>query len=97
MYVCMCKRLTDGDIRQSVFRGHVGCMDTLRENLGASTGCGSCAAVAQECLSEALEEKRRVEQTCRDHPVGSAASPPQCAEPAVSPGFPLAAPRLSYG
>jgi bacterioferritin-associated ferredoxin len=57
MYVCVCKCLTDGDIRRSVFSGEVACMDTLRDRLGASTGCGSCELAARECLEEALAQK----------------------------------------
>lgn len=58
MYICLCKSLTDRDIRRGVFQGEVQCMETLRERLGASTGCGSCEAVARQCLDEALAHKR---------------------------------------
>lgn len=92
MYVCMCKRLTDGDIRQSVFQGRVACMDSLRDNLGASTGCGCCAMVAQECLADALEEKRRVDRTCRDNPVGGSGQE----DSPTQPGFFEEAPQPSY-
>jgi len=54
VYICICKALTDEDIRHSVLSGEVRCMQTLRESLGASTGCGCCAEVAEECLNEAL-------------------------------------------
>lgn len=57
MYICICKGLTDRDIRRGVLRGEVACMDSLRERLGASTGCGSCALAARECLEEALAHK----------------------------------------
>lgn len=60
MYVCVCKGLTDRDIRQGVLRGEVSCMDSLRSRLGASTGCGSCEFTAQECLEEALAHKSRL-------------------------------------
>lgn len=59
MYICLCKSLTDRDIRRGVFRGEVACMDSLRERLGAATGCGSCEAAARRCLDEALAEERR--------------------------------------
>ncbi|MDZ7841626.1 MAG: (2Fe-2S)-binding protein [Gammaproteobacteria bacterium] len=58
MYICLCKSLTDRDIHHGVLRGEVACMQSLRERLGASTGCGSCAAAARQCLDEALAYKR---------------------------------------
>lgn len=58
MYICLCKSLTDRDIRRSVFQGDVQCMETLRERLGASTCCGSCEMAARLCLDEALAHKR---------------------------------------
>lgn len=93
MYVCVCKRLTDGDIRQSVFQGRVACMDSLRENLGASTGCGSCEFFAEDCLTDALEEKRRIDQTCRDNPVGDSANEDAGTHPVFVPD----SPQPSYG
>lgn len=61
MYICICKRLTDRDIRQRVFNGEVACMDTLRDRLGASTGCGTCELAARDCLEEALAHKSLLE------------------------------------
>ncbi len=60
MYICLCKSLTDRDIRGGVFRGEVACMQSLRERLGASTGCGSCEQAARQCLEEALAHKQCV-------------------------------------
>lgn len=57
MYICLCKSLTDSDIRSGVLRGEVACMQSLRERLGASTGCGSCEQAARQCLQEALAHK----------------------------------------
>lgn len=59
MYICLCKSLTDRDIHQGVYQGEVACMQSLRERLGAATGCGSCEMAARQCLDEALARKRR--------------------------------------
>lgn len=64
MYICVCKSLTDRDIRRGVFQGEIACMQSLRERLGASTGCGCCAAAARECLAEALAHKRLFDREC---------------------------------
>lgn len=71
MYICVCKSLTDRDIRREVLRGEVRCMASLRERLGASTGCGCCESAARECLEEALVHKRR----CHDAARGASAAP----------------------
>ena len=70
MYICICKSLTDTDIRREVFRGDVACMESLRETLGASTGCGCCEAAARDCLNEALASKRLADARSDDrrHP-----------------------------
>lgn len=57
MYICLCKRVSDRDIRQGVLEGEVSCMESLRERLGATTGCGACWLAARQCLDEALAQK----------------------------------------
>lgn len=69
MYICLCKSLTDRDIHQGVYQGEVSCMQSLRERLGASTGCGSCEMAARQCLNEALARKQRF---TGDQPGGAA-------------------------
>lgn len=68
MYICLCKSLTDRDIRREVLQGEVACMHTLRERLGASTGCGSCETAARQCLDEALAHKRELDNTAPGRP-----------------------------
>jgi bacterioferritin-associated ferredoxin len=51
MYVCICKSVTDKQIRRAAARG-VDNLYELRESLGVSSGCGSCASSAQEILDE---------------------------------------------
>ena len=49
MYVCLCKGITDGDIKRSMDEG-AGSFREVRERLGVSTVCGSCACVAKELV-----------------------------------------------
>ncbi|MEM8943225.1 MAG: bacterioferritin-associated ferredoxin [Pseudomonadota bacterium] len=51
MFVCICKSVTDKQIRKAALKG----ADTLYElhqELGVASGCGSCADSAQEILDE---------------------------------------------
>jgi bacterioferritin-associated ferredoxin len=52
MYVCICRQVTDRDIRQAVSHGACHMRD-LREQLGVSTQCGKCAGCARDILKEA--------------------------------------------
>ncbi|MFA9461926.1 (2Fe-2S)-binding protein [Thiohalorhabdus sp. Cl-TMA] len=55
MYVCICKEVTERQIHRAVAEGARD-LDHLQEWLGVSTGCGTCAEFAAECLQEALEQ-----------------------------------------
>lgn len=55
MYVCLCKGITDTQIRAAAAGG----CDSMRElaaELGAGSQCGKCARHAREILREAREE-----------------------------------------
>lgn len=52
MYVCLCKRVTDKDIRKAATEGATSISD-LRDMLGVSSQCGSCEQAAQDVLFEA--------------------------------------------
>jgi bacterioferritin-associated ferredoxin len=52
MYVCVCKAVTDKQIRRAAAKG-VDNLFELREVLGVSAGCGSCADMAESILDEA--------------------------------------------
>lgn len=52
MYVCICRQVTDRDIRQAVAQG-ASRMRDLREQLGVSSQCGKCAGCARDVLKEA--------------------------------------------
>jgi bacterioferritin-associated ferredoxin len=51
MYVCLCNRVTDRQIREAARNG---CrrLDDLRGRLGVAACCGSCADMAEELLEE---------------------------------------------
>ncbi|MDH3441329.1 MAG: bacterioferritin-associated ferredoxin [Gammaproteobacteria bacterium] len=51
MYVCICKSVTDKQIRRAAARG-VDNVFELRDSLGVASGCGTCAGTAQEILDE---------------------------------------------
>lgn len=55
MYVCICRAVTDSQIRESARKGCC-TMRSLRDNLGVATQCGRCALTARDVLNEALEE-----------------------------------------
>jgi bacterioferritin-associated ferredoxin len=55
MYVCICKAVTDKQIRRAAARG-VDNLYELREALGVASGCGGCADAAESILREANGE-----------------------------------------
>jgi bacterioferritin-associated ferredoxin len=52
MYVCICKAVTDKQIRNAAQDG-VDNLYELREKLGVSSACGGCADQAKSILDEA--------------------------------------------
>ncbi len=51
MYVCICKSVTDKQIRRAAASG-VDNLYELREKLGVASGCGGCAQTAQTIMDE---------------------------------------------
>ena len=66
MYVCLCKGVTDSDIRRAVDHG-ASSFREVRTQLGVSTQCGKCArlarAVAEERLSKTVDESKFYDAT----------------------------------
>ncbi len=58
MYVCLCKGVTDGQIRREVEQESVCSLRELRVRFGLATQCGRCAAEARRVLGEALCRNR---------------------------------------
>jgi bacterioferritin-associated ferredoxin len=50
MYICICKGITDKQIRKAAIAGVDNLYD-LRVHLGVTSGCGSCADQAQSILT----------------------------------------------
>ncbi|MGD8418166.1 MAG: (2Fe-2S)-binding protein [Pseudomonadales bacterium] len=53
MYVCLCKAVTDSEIREAVEDGAVH-LSHLAERWGLGTGCGCCRETAQQLIDEHL-------------------------------------------
>ena len=51
MYVCICKAVTDHEIREAAETG-VNNLDDLADSLGAGTGCGCCRETAQQIIDQ---------------------------------------------
>ena len=56
MYICICKNVTDGQIRKAVRDGRVCNMRGLRRELGACDQCGKCVGDARQIIRDTLEE-----------------------------------------
>lgn len=54
MYVCLCKGITDRQIRELVQEGALRMRD-LRQKLGVCSNCGKCGQCALGVLRETLE------------------------------------------
>lgn len=55
MYVCLCKAVTDRQIREAVCEGACS-MRELRLRLGVASECGKCAQCANSVLKETLSQ-----------------------------------------
>ena len=53
MYICICKAVTDGQIRSAVQDG-VTSMSGLRESLGCTGQCGKCSRHVKQIRDEVL-------------------------------------------
>jgi bacterioferritin-associated ferredoxin len=52
MYICICKGITDSQIRQVVSDGATTLAD-VRQQLGAASKCGKCACLVDSVINEA--------------------------------------------
>ena len=58
MYVCICKAVTDTQIKRAVDNGASSLRD-IRNELGAMTQCGKCSSLTKQILNEALAEQKQ--------------------------------------
>lgn len=61
MYICICKNVTDHQIRKAVYERDVSNVRELRACLGACDQCGKCARDARDVIREAAAEKTMME------------------------------------
>ena len=66
MYVCVCKAVTERQIRDAVRDGATALKD-VRRKLGVSSECGQCAIDARACLAAAVESQRRGSSASAPH------------------------------
>lgn len=52
MYVCVCSEVTEAEINEAI-AGGASSLDALRDELGVSICCGSCAWYASELIERA--------------------------------------------
>ncbi|EHQ52075.1 BFD domain-containing protein (2Fe-2S)-binding domain-containing protein [Ectothiorhodospira sp. PHS-1] len=67
MYVCLCKGITDHQIRRAVAEG-ADSMRDLRRELGVCTDCGKCGVCANRLLRDTLNTAPAVNVSMADAP-----------------------------
>lgn len=55
MYVCICKGITDTQIRAAVQDG-VSSLRDLRNTLGVASQCGKCGTLTRDIVRESLQD-----------------------------------------
>lgn len=55
MYVCLCKAVTDTQIREAVDQGHSS-LQAMKDKLHVSTGCGACACEVDKIIDQRISE-----------------------------------------
>jgi len=61
MYVCLCKGITDTQIRAAVQDGATS-MREVRNSLGVASQCGKCGVLARDIVRESLDDLEGNEQ-----------------------------------
>lgn len=61
MYVCLCKGVTDHQIREAVANGSTK-FGQIRKELGLASQCGKCGILAREVFNESLSHTMVDEQ-----------------------------------
>lgn len=54
MYVCLCKGITDTQIRDAVNNGAES-IRAVRDQLGVASQCGKCASLCRDIVRESLD------------------------------------------
>ncbi|MFV8818534.1 bacterioferritin-associated ferredoxin [Haliea sp. E17] len=61
MYVCLCKGITDSQIRTAVEEG-ASSLREVRAALGVASQCGKCGLLARQIVRDALAEMPQLEE-----------------------------------
>ena len=54
MYVCICKGITDKDIKDAVINQGVGSLRELKQLMPLGSQCGTCTKVAQNIIDDTI-------------------------------------------
>ena len=54
MYVCLCRAVTDGQIKDAVLEQGCCSFRQVRDTLGVGTQCGQCVTMTREIIEETL-------------------------------------------
>ncbi len=57
MYVCVCKGITDHQIKDAVYAGAT-TVGKLRKALGVASQCGKCTCLTRELIDETLQNNQ---------------------------------------
>lgn len=57
MFVCICKGITDKDIKDLVHEQGVGSLRELKQHLPLGTQCGTCTKVAQTIIDNTIVDE----------------------------------------
>lgn len=64
MYVCLCKGITDKQIKQLVIESGVGSMRELKKHLDISSQCGNCSKVASQIIDDTIIDESLFQEVC---------------------------------
>ena len=53
MYVCLCKGITDSQIKDAIYDGATS-VSQLRTKLGVASQCGKCTSMTQQIVQDTL-------------------------------------------
>ena len=56
MYICLCKGITDTQIRQTVLNRSATSLGDVQKQLGVGSQCGGCAESAEQVVQLALAQ-----------------------------------------
>jgi bacterioferritin-associated ferredoxin len=60
MYVCLCKAVTDRQIRENLAGGNCSTYADIRRELGVATQCGKCGQMAKSIVETANKKAQFV-------------------------------------